>query len=1846
MNILFIPPKFGVNLILLLISLFIFDCKAQNLLQYQNVKFRVLSVEDGLPTNHAQAVNQDSLGYIWIGTYGGMIRYDGLKFKLYDKSNGFTDQDAKDFYIDIKGNIWVVSEDNLFIFDPITESFTIKRTKIKDHGFRRIIADRNKKLWIIANRALFVYDLVTNDFVIEYNADMLNKINVNPDFNFQILDKKNNVWFSHDKTAFYKFNIENNKLSVSIYDKSFKTEFKVPNRPTEVFEDKTGNLFFSNNGLFKLQQGKSNIENLEYIDLFNGASPKDDKDFFVLSIANDYDNNIWVSTENHGIFKYNQTSKQIIKKDFNSTNYLNIKSNVAILSKSVDNNLWMYYSNSVIMKLNPTNNKLDFYRHDPTNPNSPPPFLNILKNLTIFTDKSGVNWQVLPALGILKFDTKKAKFSIYKNLPLDNNSFSGNSVWGIHEDNRKNLWVGVQNSGLNILNEKSGKVDRFLISSGKEYASFKLITDIEQVSDDEFWVASVPVSRWKYDYNSGKLSLIEEFRPKDNDTIGISYWMYFDIFKDSQGKIWLGALGNGGLECYISGNKTDKGYFKHYKNDVNNPKSISNNTIWHIMEDDKNRLWISTSMGLNYLDKERKFFTRFIHDSLNSNSINSNIIKQTFQDRKKRIWISTEKGGLEEYIESENKFIHHNTSTGFPSNDIFAVYDDSAGNLWISSGQGVIRYNPETNESLIFTTHDGLQGKQFLPGVHHRGKSGKIYFGGSNGLNHFYPDSISVSEFTPRIVFTSFKVFQKEIQVSKDSSSNDNFIEKSISYCDTITLNYRQNVFSLEFAALDFTAPNTILYKYILEGINKEWIEVDANNRILTYTNLPEGSYLLKVKSTNSDGIWCNNTKSLRIIILPPWWRTWWFRIFISLFILGSIIMYFKYKTYEIKKKNKELERKVSERTLEVMQQKEELQQQAEELEATNEELIAQSDALIESNEELNLKNDKVNKQKEEIEKSFKTSQIISEFGQRVTATFDLDSINEIVYGYICSIMATDAFGIGLYNSEKNEIEYIGFIEEGNKINNFVKSLNSENSLTAWCFNNQQIVFVNDLFNEYSNFIPNLPNVSTNKQPLSIIHLPLSTKERRLGIIVVNSFKKDAYTNMDLIHLQSLASYITISLDNADAYKTVNAQKEKLLELDNFKEAMTGMIVHDLKNPLNAIIGLSSMNQDDELMQMVNTAGNQMLNLVLNILDVQKFENTEVKLNLSETPLLQITDEASKQVSLLIKQKKQKLKLLISPKIVVVTDQEIMVRVFVNMLTNAIKYTPNDGEITIKFEAAFHEQDEYISNSMIQQRAKENFNGKLPLCLISVNDTGQGIPEDKQHLVFEKFGQVEAKKSGGVRSTGLGMTFCKMVIEAHAGNIWLTSEVGMGTTFFLTLPCLHLKPSDLIMVGEETNEMIPDEKDQDDSNLIKCFICTNKEITELKIDETFPDEKWHSSNFLKIMAVDDDPFSLKVYRDFLCDSKIDFYFIEVIALIKTVDIAETILPDIILMDWEMPDISGTELIKNLKINENTKAIPVVMVTSRSGNSDIQTAFDVGAIDYIRKPIEKTEIIARVKTIAEFVKILKPLNSKSPKSFKNEQFENNSITILYVEDSYELRSYVSACLSDFYNVIESVNGKEGLEKAIQFCPDLIISDINMPEMDGWDLCNQIRENPDISHIPIILLTAQQSEESKIKGYSEGADDYLTKPFSQNLLFARIKNLIKIRQDLKKKFSNDLFSDHTVLSNNKHDLDFLEKLNKIIEENLSNANFDVFKCCELMGISRSKMYKKLQVLTGESFNIYVRIIRLKIAASLLKNSDRTITEISYMTGFSSQSYFSRCFLDQFGISPTQFTKNESQ
>lgn len=256
------------------------------------------------------------------------------------------------------------------------------------------------------------------------------------------------------------------------------------------------------------------------------------------------------------------------------------------------------------------------------------------------------------------------------------------------------------------------------------------------------------------------------------------------------------------------------------------------------------------------------------------------------------------------------------------------------------------------------------------------------------------------------------------------------------------------------------------------------------------------------------------------------------------------------------------------------------------------------------------------------------------------------------------------------------------------------------------------------------------------------------------------------------------------------------------------------------------------------------------------------------------------------------------------------------------------------------------------------------------------------------------------------------------------------------------------------------------------------------------------------------------------------------------------------------------------------------------------------------------------------------------------------FDSSKHTILLVEDSEEMRDYLADELAEKYNVFAAANGADAMNIIKQEKVDLVVSDIMMPIMDGCELCNHIKNDTDLSHVPVILLTAAIGVEKRIETLEIGADGYIEKPFPIELLMSNISNLFKNREISYKQFMSKPLTHYNSVTASKVDEEYMDKLHDFIMKHISEPDLNIENLTVQLGTSKSSLYRKLKANTGLSINEYIRVCRLKQAAELLSSQKYKINEVAFMTGFSSPSYFATCFQKQFGISPSEFVKNLGQ
>ncbi|MBV6645868.1 MAG: tetratricopeptide repeat protein [Cyclobacteriaceae bacterium] len=319
------------------------------------------------------------------------------------------------------------------------------------------------------------------------------------------------------------------------------------------------------------------------------------------------------------------------------------------------------------------------------------------------------------------------------------------------------------------------------------------------------------------------------------------------------------------------------------------------------------------------------------------------------------------------------------------------------------------------------------------------------------------------------------------------------------------------------------------------------------------------------------------------------------------------------------------------------------------------------------------------------------------------------------------------------------------------------------------------------------------------------------------------------------------------------------------------------------------------------------------------------------------------------------------------------------------------------------------------------------------------------------------------------------------------------------------------------------------------------------------------------------------------------------------------------------------------------------ALAKELIELHHGRITVESQVGIGTTFRVFLPTDRNSYVESDFVTAHLVSDDTPVNfdnvKDKPEPFKGQDAKDLP-TVLVVEDNDDVRTYIGSILQVQYHVQVARNGSEGLEKALKTIPDLVVSDLMMPEMDGLEFCKQLKMNELTSHIPIVLLTAKATVESKIEGLHTGADDYLTKPFDHQELMVRVNNLITERRKLRKLFGTTISLEPAMISITPPDEVFLTKARDIVEENIGNIEFTVEDFQRSLGVSRMHLHRKLKALTNSSASEFIRTIRLQRAAQILKTKGVNVSEAAYDTGFNNLSYFAKCFKEQFGMSPSAF------
>jgi PAS domain S-box-containing protein len=831
-----------------------------------NAGFDRISCDQEFANATVTGILQGSKGFIWIATYSGLFRYDGYKCTAYRNDptniNSISSKDVNCLCLDNDGVLWVGTFDNgLNRFHWETETFTHYNNK------------KNDPESLSHNGISVIYEDPKGDLWIGTREGGVNR-----------LDKKTGKFkrFQHDP---------NNQNSLS------------NNNVTAICRDSRGWLWFgTENGLNRWNREK---ENFTRYSLQPGGPDTLNKNHIKV-IYEDRKGNLWIGTWGGGISQYIREKDRFV----------------------------LYF----IKTIPPDSTKAN------------------RNNITsIYEDRYGTLWVGTFGDGLYKFSREKKTFEPF---PPDANALpilSSEYITMIYEDKTGLLWIGTEDGGVNIYDRKKDKFSHFTHSPLDNNSLCSDMVQALRIVPDEggekeiIWVGTYS-GLTRFDRIKNKFT---HFKHDPKDPGSISSDVIRNIFIDSYKMCWI-ATDKGLNQLDLT---TDR--FSSFQHDPGNPNSISNNEIAPIFEDKNRQLWIGTEKGLNLFNRKKKTFTRYFYEEANSYSLSNDDIlcmNEQINNGESVLWIGTYKGGLNKFVAEEKKFYHYRTTIpatpgnlssdsirtiyidkentiwlgtdgglnrfnpiseeffvysekeGLSNNRIYGILEDESGHLWLSTDNGLNRFNKITGEFNTFNEGNGVPIRRFNQGAYYKSQRGEMFFGGVNGFVSFFPEEVETNSYMPDIVITDFKIFNKSVGIG-EGDGDEKYLEKSITETGKIRLSYQENMFSFEFAALDFTWPENNQYKYKMEGFDKNWIETDAKNRLAQYTNLRHGKYTFKVRGSNNDGVWNDNGTLINIIITPPFWQTWWFRVVLGLSILLLLLFFYLQRTRRLRKKLSEQQR-------------------------------------------------------------------------------------------------------------------------------------------------------------------------------------------------------------------------------------------------------------------------------------------------------------------------------------------------------------------------------------------------------------------------------------------------------------------------------------------------------------------------------------------------------------------------------------------------------------------------------------------------------------------------------------------------------------------------------------------------------------------------------------------------------------------------------------------------------------------------------------------------------------------------------------------------------------------------
>ena len=837
----------------------------------RTLRFEQLDVDDGLAQESVLSIVQDRQGFMWFGSQAGLSRFDGYKVTVYRNVAG----DARSL-----AENWV----GVLHLDP------------------------QGRMWVGTDGGLDLFDPKTQAFQHYLPREPEKRGSGNRHIKAIADDGKGGLWIG-TADGLQHFDPASGNFDIYHHERGNAGSLG-HDQVNALARDKHGRLWIATSaGIDMFDSSSRNF--VHYPLLAAGARGAQ-------SLLVDRDQVLWVGTQN-GIERWTLEGKYPQRRMLGAAEGLP-PSTVKRIYQDQDGTLWVGSQTGGLFRWRQSDDRFVQYRHQQGDPHS------IADNyvFSLFRDNVGTLWVGTWYRGVSRVDLGSGGFSRLVKDPGQPFTLTDNKVRALLDAGDGKVWVG-NSDGLNYYDPVTGKTVLYRTSTGTggDSLEFQVTALLHDPRDrNVLWIGSRNGVR-RFDIKARRFGpLMLSHGDPENDVIRF-------LYGDREGMVWASAR-NGLHRIDPSSNGVLT--FRHDPSDIH---SLADSVARPVLEDRRGNLWIGTFNGLDLLDRKTGRFTHFRNNPNDAGSLSHNEVHYLFEDDDGMLWIGTAAGlnRMERRPDGSVNFRRFLRKDGLADDAIAGILPDRGKYLWLSTNTGISRLDMGNGQVRNYSGVDGTIEGAYFDGSALRAADGTLYFGGFNGITAFDPQEVRENGSAPTAVITDFQIFNKPVRPGQ-GGANKGVLQQAIEYTSALSLREGDSVFSLEFAALHYAAPQRNRFAYQLVGFDKDWVVTDANKRFATYTNLDPGTYQFRVKAANKDGIWSDNAAALSITIAPPFWKTWWFRLMLLATLLGGAWAAYHMRVRVLRRQQQRLEQQVGLRTAEVelknqllLEQKRELEQ-------------------------------------------------------------------------------------------------------------------------------------------------------------------------------------------------------------------------------------------------------------------------------------------------------------------------------------------------------------------------------------------------------------------------------------------------------------------------------------------------------------------------------------------------------------------------------------------------------------------------------------------------------------------------------------------------------------------------------------------------------------------------------------------------------------------------------------------------------------------------------------------------------------------------------------------------------